>query len=257
MLENENLVVQEAAENVENPTEETPKTYTEAEFNQKLDEALGKKIARKEAKIRKEFERKYGDLESMLRAGTGKESVEEITDSLKEFYQGRGIEMPKKSDFSKKDIETLGRADAEEFIRAGYDEIEEELERLTNLGADKMSEREQIVYKALFEHQSNTQKSRELAELGVSEEVYNSKEFKDFAKKFNSDTSIKDIYDIYSKQKPKKEIKTMGSLKSTSATDEGLKDFYTPDEAKRFTVEDFNRNPAVFANVVESMKHWK
>ena len=54
MFENENLVT-EVTENVENTTEETPKTYTEAEFNAKLDEVLGKKIARKEAKIRKEY----------------------------------------------------------------------------------------------------------------------------------------------------------------------------------------------------------
>ena len=49
----ENLEVVETSENVEQTTEQTPKTYTEAEFNAKLDEVIGKKIARKEAKIRK------------------------------------------------------------------------------------------------------------------------------------------------------------------------------------------------------------
>ena len=55
MENNENLVPVEGAENVEQTTEQTPK-YTEAEFNAKLDEVIGKKIARKEAKIRKEYE---------------------------------------------------------------------------------------------------------------------------------------------------------------------------------------------------------
>ena len=256
MLENENLVTQEVAENVETPTEESPKIYTEAEFNQRLDETLGKKIARKEGKIRKEFERKYSDLENLLRAGTGKESVEEITESLKEFYQGKGFELPKKDEFSSKDFEVLGRADAEEFIHAGNDEIEEELERLTALGTDKMSEREKALYKTLSEHQSNTQRYRELAELGVSEEVYNSKEFKDFEKKFISDTSISDIYDIYCKTKPKKEIKTLGSMKSSGLEKGTVKEYYSREEAKQFTVEDFNKNPELYKAVKNSMLKW-
>ena len=78
-IKNENLVTEQVAENVEITTEETPKTYTEAEFNAKLDEVLGKKIARREAKIRKEYERKYGELEDVLRAGTGKDNVEDMT----------------------------------------------------------------------------------------------------------------------------------------------------------------------------------
>ena len=44
---NENFVTEQVAENVEQTTEQTPKTYTEDEFNAKLDEVLGKKIARK------------------------------------------------------------------------------------------------------------------------------------------------------------------------------------------------------------------
>ena len=79
MLENENLVT-EVTENVETATEETVeqvetpvKTYTEAE----VDAIVGKKLARNSAKIRKEFEKKYGDLENVLRAGTGKENVED------------------------------------------------------------------------------------------------------------------------------------------------------------------------------------
>ena len=40
MEENKNLVTEQVAENVEIATEEIPKTYTEAEFNAKLDEVL-------------------------------------------------------------------------------------------------------------------------------------------------------------------------------------------------------------------------
>jgi hypothetical protein len=126
MSEHENLVVNETAENVEHTTEETAKTYTEAEFNAKLDEVLGKKIARKEAKIRKEYERKYGNLEEVLKAGTGKESVEEMTNTFAEFYRQKGITIPEKPTYSTKDIEVLARAEAEDIIRSGYDEVVEE-----------------------------------------------------------------------------------------------------------------------------------
>ena len=59
MNENEILVADEVTENAEQTAEETPKTYTQDEVN----EIVGKRIARKEAKIRKEYERRYGDLE--------------------------------------------------------------------------------------------------------------------------------------------------------------------------------------------------
>ena len=117
MNENENLVTEEVAENVEQTTEETPKTYTEAEFNAKLDEVLGKKIARKEAKLRKEYDKKYSELEEVLRAGTGKENVEEITDTFKQFYAKKGIPMPEKPNYSDRDLAVLAKAEADEIIK--------------------------------------------------------------------------------------------------------------------------------------------
>lgn len=78
---------------------ETEKTYTQSEVDEmvraKLDEVLPKKIARTKAKIEKDYRRKYGDLESVLKAGTGKDSVEEVTDTFKEFYRNRGIQLPR------------------------------------------------------------------------------------------------------------------------------------------------------------------
>ena len=257
MIEQENLVVNETAENVEHTTEETAKTYTEAEFNAKLDEVLGKKIARKEAKIRKEYERKYGNLEEVLKAGTGKESVEEMTNTFAVFYRQKGITIPEKPTYSTKDIEVLARAEAEDIIRSGYDEVVEEVDRLTELGAANMTAREKAVFKVLAEHRQNAERSKELSKLGVTEDVFNSQEFKEFAGKFNANTPIRDIYDIYAKTKPKKEHKTMGSMKTTTPVDNGVKDFYTKDEAMKFTKKDFDENPALFAAVVKSSQSGK
>ena len=256
MYENENLVTEQVAEKVEQTTEESPKTYTEAEFNAKLDEVLGKKIARREAKIRKEYERKYGDLEEVLKAGTGKQSVDEMTDTFKQFYAAKGITIPNKPEYSAKDIETLAKAEADEIIRLGYEDVVEEVDRLTEIGAANMSAREKALFKVLAEHRQNAERGHELSKIGVTEDVYNSQEFKDFQSKFNPNTPIKDVYDIYQKTKPKKEIQTMGSMKNSTSEDGTVKDFYTREEALQFTKKDFDKNPSLFKAVEASMLKW-
>ena len=47
----------------------------------------------------------------------------------------------------------------------------------------------------------------------------------------------------------------MGSIKQTTV-DKGVKDFYSREEAMKFTVEDFNKNPALFEAVEKSMRKW-
>ena len=249
----ENLVTEEqVAENVEQTTEETPKLYTQEE----VDAMMGKRVARTEAKIRKEYERKYGGLTEVLRAGTGKESVEEMTDTFQKFYASKGVKMPEKPMYSAKDIEKLAKIDAEEIISAGFEDVVEETDRLAKIGIENMTEREKATFKALATHRQKAERGMELSKIGVAEDVYSSKDFQEFASKFNSNTPIKDVYDIYAKTKPKKEIKTMGSMKNNTSADSGVKDFYTRDEALQFTKKDFDSNPALYAAVVKSMPKW-
>lgn len=251
MNENENIVT-EQPEVVEQVAEQPEKTYTQKE----VDAIVGKRLGRQEARIRKEYDRKYGDLTEVLKAGTGKESVEEVTDSLKQFYEQKGVQIPKKPEYSKKDIEVLARADAQEFITAGYEDVVEEVDRLAAIGAANMTAREKAVFKVLAEHRQNAERTRELSELGLDEGVYSSAEFQAFLGKFNPNTPIKDVYDIYAKTQPKKEIHTMGSMKSNVPPDNGLKDYYSYEEASRFTKADFDKNPALYKRVQESMTKW-
>lgn len=253
-----NFVGEQLTENVEHTTEETaPKMYTEEEMNAKVNEIVGKRVARKEAKIRKELESKYGDLENVIKAGTGKETVEDMTDSFREFYKSKGIQIPDKPNYSDRDIEILARAEAQDIINAGFEEVVEEVDRLSNIGLANMTARDKAIFKTLAEHRQNTERGRALSKLGVTEDVYNGEDFKSFAAKFAANTPIADIYDIYSKTKPKKDIKPMGSMKNSTSNDSGVKDFYTPDEARKFTKADFDKNPALFKAVTESMLKWK
>lgn len=252
MENNENIVTEQVTE-VEQITEQPVKTFTQEE----VDEMVGKRLARREAKIRKEYDRKYGQLEEVLRAGTGKENVEEMTDTFRQFYQKKGIQFPQKPAYSDSDIEVLANAEAAEIIRGGFEEVVEEVDRLAKLGVENMTPREKKVFKALAEHRQNTERGKALSQMGVTQEEYSSREFQDFARKFSSTTPITEVFDIYRKTQPKKEIKTMGSMKNTDSTDNGVKDFYTPEEARRFTKKDFDKDPALFDAVQKSMLKWK
>ena len=258
MEDNKNLVTEEVTENTETTVEEiavetpTEKTYTQTELN----EILGKRLARNSAKIRKEYDKKYGDLEAVLKAGTGKESVEEMTDTFAKFYESKGIKLPEKPLYSDRDIEVLAKAEADDIISLGLEEVVEEVDRLSKLGLENMSARDKAYFKALATYRQNTERQNELAKIGVSDEEYNSKEFQDFASMFNPTVPIAEIYKHYNKTKPKKEIKPMGSMTNKTSDDGTVKDFYTRDEALRFTKEDFDKDPALFKAVQASMLKW-
>ena len=251
MEQNENFV--EQTENVEQTTEQTPKMYSQEE----VDAMMGKRTARIEKKVRKEYERKYGDLEEVLKAGTGKEDVGEITDTFRQFYEKKGIRLRQKPSYSDEDIRVLAKAEAEDIIRNGYDEVVEEVDRLAGIGVENMTAREKAVFKTLAEHRQSAERGRELSQIGVTEDVYNSKEFTEFASQFKSGIPVTKIYDNYRKMQPQKEIKPMGSMKNTVSDDDGVKDYYTPDEAKRFTLEDLKKNPRLEEALWKSARKWK
>lgn len=263
MNDNENLVL-DGTENVETvATEEStgeqveqveqPRTYTQEE----VDEIVGRRLARNTAKIHKEYNKKYGQLENVLRAGTGKEDVGEITDTFVEFYESKGIHIPSEPTYTDRDTEILANAEANDIIKAGLEEVVEEVNRLADIGVENMTAREKSVFTKLAEYRQNAERSNELQSIGVKEDVYNSKEFNDFASKFDSNTSITEIYEIYNKLQPKKEIRTMGSLKTNTQQDNGVKEFYSLEEARKFTKEDFDKNPELFKAVEKSMLKWK
>ena len=256
MENNENLVPVEGAENVEPTTEERQqeaKTYTQDE----VDAIVGRKKARIEAKIRKEYDRKYGGLTDVLKAGTGKESVEEMTNTLAEFYEKKGIRVNKEPTYTDKDLKVLAQAEADDYIRGGLEDVVEEVERLADIGVDKMTAREKAVFKILAEHRQTAERGQKLSSIGITEDEYNSPEFQEFAGMFKESTPIEKVYAQYQKTKPKKEIKPMGSMKNSESHDNGVTEFYTPEEARAFTKKDYDSNPALFAAVEKSMLKWK
>lgn len=250
MENNENLVTEEVAEKAEQTAEQTPKTYTDDEVNA----IVGKRLARQESKLRREYDRKYGRLEEVLTAGTGIKDVNEMADTFAKHYESNGVTIKKTPEYSAKDLSALAKADAAEFIEAGDEEVADEVDRLNEIGLENMTAREKAVFKMLAEHRQQTERAKELARLGVSEEVYNSTEFKELQNMMKPDTPISKVYEMYQKTKPKKDIQPMGSVKS-NAPSSGVKDYYTPEEARRLTKEELD-DPAVFKAVTKSMEKW-
>ena len=116
---NENEVVEQT---------ENTKMYSQEE----LGGIVENRLSRERAKLRKEYDREiadYKELAEIAMAGTGAKSVSEVKDTLRGFYTDKGVPMPQRSEFSDKDIEILARADADEYIQSGYDDVAEEVAR--------------------------------------------------------------------------------------------------------------------------------
>ena len=253
MNENENLVTEQVAEKVEQTTEQTPKLYTQEE----VDGMMGKRVARIKKQHDREMEQ-FQELRGVLQAGLGKEDIGEITQDLRTFYGGRkGIKMPTKPDNSAKDIEILANHEAQEIISGGVDDVKYELDRLTEKGVGKMTARERALFPQLMAYMDNERTRAELVKIGVTEEEYNSPEYQAFRKQFTKDVPEEKRYELYRQTKPKKEIKTMGSMKNNTAQDNGLKDYYSFEEAKKFSKADLDKNPELYKRIVASMPKWK
>lgn len=242
------VTTEESAEQVSEPEEE--RVYTKSQFHEAVNEAAGKRAARKEAKVRKEYENKYGGLFDILKAGTGFETVEEMTAAFKEHYEGKGVTFSSKPELSDREIAVLANADAEEIIQSGIEEVIEEADRLKSKGIENLTSRERAVFLKLAEHADAAEAQKAFAEIGVGRDVYESAAFKEFAELFKgSKTTPKKIYELYTKTLPDEEIPTIGSLKQERKAE---KEFYSPEEISKLSEDDL-ADPKVYERVRRSM----
>lgn len=250
---NDSEEVEETTDKTAEPVEETEnEPVVETFTKEQVDGMIAKKLARKEAKLRREYEKKYGRAETILKAGLNKDKFEDAVDELEKFYAQEGVKIPEIK-YSQRDTEILANAEADEIIESGYDDLIEEVNRLASIGVENMNDRERIMFKKLAEARKKIEEDKELDLLGIN---HDDVDFKEFSKKLNPNLSVKEKYELYSKFKPKPEVEKIGSLKNTKAEDKGVKEFYTREEALKFTKQDFDKNPALFKAVENSMQKW-
>ena len=151
---------------------------------------------------RKQFEKelaKYKSTETILRAGLGTETIDEANEKLATFYKQQGVAIPENKGLSEREIEILARAEAEEIIEAGFEEMAKEANELAKRGYENLDAREKKIFTTLAEKLTQETQKQELIKIGVEPSVLEEREFKEFASKFNSKTPIADIYNLYSK----------------------------------------------------------
>lgn len=276
MEDNENVVLEDTENVGEQATEELvdgnkaatkeEKLYSQAELdklvNEKVDELLPKKLERAKSKLEREYAEsnaKHRRLEEILKAGTGKESVDELSETFKNFYTENGVQIPEFKEYrSEKEERILADAEANDIISSGYDDIVEEVDRLSKKGVEKMTPREKLVFQRLATERQRQDSINELAKIGVKSDVLEDADYQEFSKNLNPNLSEKQKYEMYLKFKPteQKNVKPLGSQRTVTSQDDGLKEFYTPEEASRFTRKDFDNNPELFKRVCDSMTKW-
>lgn len=266
---NNELNLMETSENVveqttEQTVEGTPAAETQVEekrySDEELDRIVAKRIARKEAKIRKEYEDKfasYKEAEHVLNAGLGTSDIKEATTNLKNFYSEKGIDIPQyQPSFNDDDMKVLASNEAQKIIEYGYDEVVDEVNRLAEKGVDNMTPREKLVFTQLAEYRRSEEDKKELAQIGVGESALQDSDFIEFAKDLNPRLSTREKYERYLKYKPKPQVETIGSMKNATDPGTGVKDFYTREEALKFTKADLDKNPDLVTAIERSMQSW-
>ena len=225
------------------------KNYTAEEVekmvNDRINNLLPKKIEREKRKMEKQYSdklAKYEETDSILKAGLGTKDISESNQRMREFYKEQGIDIPaySKPRYSEEDEKILGQAEASKIIDLGFEEMQEEANRLAAIGVDKMTPRDKVVFNILADELTHQKQVKELAELGVKEEILNDSEFKEFASQFNSKTPIKNVYEMYTKIKPQKKYEQIGSMKNIKEPVQ--KDYYSNEEIAKMSPEEIRKN---------------
>ena len=211
-------------------------------FEEKVEERLKRDRNSRERQQNKELA-KYKQLESVIKAGLGVDNIDEAISQSSEYYREQGINIPEYHDsYSERDERRLGKADAQEIIELGKDEMEAEANRIASIPFEERSTREKTIFDALCKELISLKNIDELKAKGVNSEILEDSKFKEFKKKFTYDTSISDIYDMYSKlnARPVEKPASAGSAKSDAGK---LNETFTAESINKMTPQ-------------ELMKYW-
>lgn len=250
-------------ENTENTAEETQKTYTEADFNARLEEAINErinkilpsKIERVRSQERKKYESMLQERDGLLMASTGTTDFEGAKGKIAEALEKRGVKVPTRTEptYSARELDILAKAEADETIAEGYEEVESEIARLN--GAD-LGAREKAYYDKLVAAKKVFDDEKEMKKAGISKEDVQDADFIEFSKYLDPSMTTQQKYEAYRKYRPKPQKELPGTMVGTGNSKNAYKEFYTPEEARRLTREDLN-DPKIEEAVTKSMALWK
>lgn len=230
------------------------------EYQEEFNGMIKGRLARKDREYQKELS-KYKDTDNVLRATLNVKDGEDVNEKLREVYEADGVKLPSRYEpgLSDREIERLGNGDAEDIIAEGYDAMETEANRLANIGYANLNQREKVAFNRLASELTIRKEKSDLKKLGVSDvdKLLNDDNFIGFKGQFRPNTSIKTIYEMYQNQNSqKKDIRPMGSMKDTNSKNVVEKDFYSPEDVKNLTDDEWKK-PGIWEKVRASQKKWK
>ena len=255
------LEIKDTNNNVEESSDKAKaevKTFTQED----IDRIVKQEKARVERKYRRDEESKLSkakQLEDTLRSALELNDDDDVLSKVKDFYKEQGVSIPNDYEISSKDAKILGQADANDLINDYEDtEIEARANELAvKQKQGKTTAREDAEFYKLGEYLTTKLEEKNLKENGIDISILKDEKFKKFAGRFNKNTKMAEIYELYQKlngtepQKPK----STGSVKS-SAADKQEKEYYTQEDVDKLTDADYD-NPTIMARVRKSMTKWK
>ena len=267
----EELIETDASEEVEEVLNTTDEVEDNAEDIEKQIEERANKIAEEKIearlirdRIKRERENasqkaKYQELENIMKTALEADNLDDVISKSRSFYKEQGINIPDTTNnlsLSKRDEEVLAKADAKEIISLGKAEMEYEANRIANIPESERSIREQTIFNEVCRELVNINDIDALKEKGYDTEVLNNKDFLSFREQFNLNTPVSKIYEMYQSINGTKPVqpKSPGSAKTNNSNNE-IKDYYTPEEVRKFTEEDLD-NPKLMEAIDRSMLLW-
>lgn len=259
--DSENTDTQTVEQNVEETQEpevkEEKKSFRDLlkenpDYQKELNSMVKDRVKRSENRIKREYNDKYSHMENVIKAGMETENVEDAIEKMANYYVSKGKNIPTEGKYSDSDLQLLAKAEADSIT--DFDEIVDEVERLTDRGFDNLSPREKLVFKHLAEKRQAQERKIELEKIGAKKEILESDDFKTYAQDFKDNVPVSKVYESYLKQMPEPEAEPIGNLKNDNSKEE--KTYYTPDEVDKLTPKDYE-NPIVMKNVRNSMTKWK
>lgn len=238
---------------------ETEETVKKTFSPEEVDEIVAKKVGRTKAKMQREFERElaaYKEAERVLNTGLQTSNITEATQRMREFYAEQGVNIPENltPQYNEEDLKVLAANEAQKIIELGLDEVVDEVDRLAN--KEQRTPRENLLFNQLANYRQAEIEKSELAKIGVKPEALNDSDFVEFQKNLNPNLSVKEQYEMYLKFKPKAKIEPIGTMKGTKTEEAAVKDYYSYEEAMKFTREDLDKNPALVKALERSMQKW-
>lgn len=202
---------------------------------------------------------KYEELENIMKTALDADNLDDVITKSRNFYKEQGINIPEtvsKLSLNERDEKVLAEADAKEIIGLGRAEMEEEANRIASIPESERSIREQTIFNEVCRELVNLNDIESLKEKGYDTEILNNKDFSSFREQFNLNTPISKIYEMYQAISGKKPVqpKSPGSAKTNNSNNE-IKDYYTPEEVRKFTEEDLD-NPKLMEAIDRSMLLW-